>query len=154
MGSPLLSEVYICRWPNGDCSFVSATSRDDAIVKLDEIGNAETSEVFRVPDFMLHLNLNDDGSFDVAEFGDRTMPAIDKAYPILCEGEEASADAIKAAVEKERLRLEETEPEVPSTERGRHIKRITDAATVVLDRIKEDVADKILEDFEPDGKPS
>ncbi len=146
--------VYFCRWPNGDCSFVSAASRTDAIVKLDEIGNAETSELLRVPDFMLHLSLKDDGSFDVADFGEGTMSAIDRAYPILHEAEETSADAIKAAVEKERLRLEETEPEVPSTERGRHIKRITDAATVVLDRIKEDVADKILEDFEPDGKPS
>ncbi len=38
--------VYICRRPNGDRFLVSATSRDDAVVKLDKIGNAETSEVF------------------------------------------------------------------------------------------------------------
>ena len=105
---------------------------------------------------MLHLNLNDDGSFDVAECGDRTMPAIDKEYPILYEGEEASADAIKAAVEKERLRLEKRDrlPKAPSTERGRHIKKITDAPTVVLDQIMDHVAEEILEDFEPDGEPS
>ena len=99
--------VYVCRWPNGDCSFVSATSRDEAIVKLDEIGNAEPSEVFRVPDFMLHLNLNDDGTFGVEGFGDETIPAIDKVYPILCQAEHTSLDAIRSAVGKERVRLEE-----------------------------------------------
>lgn len=56
--------VLICRWPNGDCSFVSARSKTEAIVRLDEIDNAETSEVFQAPDFMIHLRLADDGGFE------------------------------------------------------------------------------------------
>lgn len=30
--------IYMCRWENGDISFVSATSKDDAIWALDEVG--------------------------------------------------------------------------------------------------------------------
>ena len=28
--------VYVCRWPNGDCSVVLAQNEQDAIIKLDE----------------------------------------------------------------------------------------------------------------------
>ncbi len=37
--------VFLCRWPNGDISIVSARNKDDAIVKLDEIGNADHADL-------------------------------------------------------------------------------------------------------------
>jgi hypothetical protein len=73
--------VFICRWPNGDCSFVSAQSKTEAIIRLDEIDNAETSEVFQVPDFMLHLRLADDGSFEFQDFGEDAWDEVRDACP-------------------------------------------------------------------------
>ena len=33
--------LYLCRWTNGDCSFVFAGSKREAIELLDGVGNAE-----------------------------------------------------------------------------------------------------------------
>jgi hypothetical protein len=52
--------IYLCRWPNGDCSFVSAPSRSRAIEELDKIvGNAEGCPIREVAEFQIHLT--DDG---------------------------------------------------------------------------------------------
>jgi hypothetical protein len=37
--------VYFCRWPNGDLSIVSAPNREEAVVRLDEFGNADGVEL-------------------------------------------------------------------------------------------------------------
>ncbi len=37
--------IYMCRWENGDISFVSAVSKDDAIGALDEVGAAISRRV-------------------------------------------------------------------------------------------------------------
>ena len=39
--------MFMCRWMNGDVSFVSARTKEDAIVKLDEWDDAEGAEIFR-----------------------------------------------------------------------------------------------------------
>ena len=56
--------MFMCRWPNGDLSFVSARTKQDAIVMLDEWDNAELAELRRVPDFMVDFRLNDDGELE------------------------------------------------------------------------------------------
>lgn len=33
--------TFLCRWENGDISFVSARDKDTAIILLDEVANAE-----------------------------------------------------------------------------------------------------------------
>ena len=33
--------LYLCRWPNGDCSVVWAANKGEAIELLDEVDNAE-----------------------------------------------------------------------------------------------------------------
>jgi len=38
----------MCRWPDGDLSFVSARNKQDAIITLDEWDNAELAELRRV----------------------------------------------------------------------------------------------------------
>jgi hypothetical protein len=49
--------LFICRWQNGDFSAVSASSKIDAIELLDEVGNAETCELFTMKNFMMHFRL-------------------------------------------------------------------------------------------------
>ncbi len=77
--------VYMCRWPNGDFSFVSAASKQEAVETLDEIANAEGCALSVVRDFMVHFRLDDDGSFEHEGFGEVTENTIWKDYPILDE---------------------------------------------------------------------
>ena len=35
----------MCRWPNGDVSFVSTRNKEDAVIMLDEWDNAELAEL-------------------------------------------------------------------------------------------------------------
>jgi len=51
----------MCRWPNGDFSFVSARNKSKAIEALDEIDNAEGCPLAVVEDFMVHFYLDDGG---------------------------------------------------------------------------------------------
>ena len=91
--------VFICRWPNGDCSFVSARSQTAAIVRLDEIDNAETAELFQVSKFMLHLRLANDGAFEFQDFDEDAWDSVHEVYPYLREAD--SPEAILEAVGKE-----------------------------------------------------
>ena len=65
--------LFLCRWPNGDFSVVKASSKDEAIELLDEIGNAEGSPVTPINDtFMVHFVLTDDGDFELQGWGEPT----------------------------------------------------------------------------------
>jgi hypothetical protein len=37
--------IFLCRWPNGDVSIVSAPNKDDAIEALDEFDNADHADI-------------------------------------------------------------------------------------------------------------
>jgi len=64
--------LFLCRGPNGDFSVVKASSKDEAIELLDEIGNAEGSPVTPINDnLMVHFVLTDDGDFELQEWADR-----------------------------------------------------------------------------------
>ena len=60
--------TYLCRWPNGDFSIVSAKTKADAIELLDEWGNAEQALLSRMPDCMFDFRLRDDGQIELATF--------------------------------------------------------------------------------------
>lgn len=49
--------LFICRWQNGDFSAVSASSREEAMELLDEVGNADVAEVFTAKRFMVNFQL-------------------------------------------------------------------------------------------------
>ena len=49
--------LFICRWQNGDFSAVSASSREEAMELLDEVGNADVAEMFAAKRFMVHFQL-------------------------------------------------------------------------------------------------
>jgi hypothetical protein len=81
--------IYICRWQNGSFSAVNARSREQAILLLSEIGNAEACELFPVENFMVHFRLKDEADniegaspVELQEFGGETLDMLlDRVYP-------------------------------------------------------------------------
>src|SRR5258708_30897045 len=109
--------IYMCRWENGDISLVSATSKDDAIGALDEVGAATAGMLYTVNQFMVHLTLDEDGELEIESLGEDTEHFVrEVAYPILnkvqlemisvdTDGTSAAQKLIAEAVMKERVRL-------------------------------------------------
>lgn len=76
--------TYLCRWPNGEFSIVTAGTREDAVAKLGEWAGAEASELIELESFMAHFRLNDAGNIELAEFGEDTELRVwAKCYPSL-----------------------------------------------------------------------
>jgi hypothetical protein len=126
------SSMYLCRWPNGSFSIVSARNFKHALQQLDEVGNAEGdgANISLLNDCLLDFTLEDNGDFSLAQIGERTEREIrGRCYPILEELESDSADDILAAVQKERERLRKKRRHgEPHTEFGREIQARTDIA--------------------------
>jgi hypothetical protein len=164
--------LFLCRWPNGDCSLVLARTIDDAIVELDQVGNAEGCPITRLRTFQIHLALTDQGELALERFGEGTKEGmVSFAYPLIENaladgyGGEGAQDenrprdrraAIARAVEQERSRLVRSEAATtePQTELGREIKGRTDMPTILIDRLVRHGATKKLKNFKNCGKPS
>ena len=154
--------LFLCRWPNGDFSVVKASSKDEAIELLDEIGNAEGSPVTPINDnFMVHFVLTDDGDFELQGWGEETGELIMKrAYPVLDEARMSSldksdterTDIIRRAVVRERDRVVEKRVKTPKTLLGQNLKGMMDAPTRKIDRIVDEEAAKRLKGFKGKGK--
>jgi hypothetical protein len=110
--------VFMCRWPNGDLSLVSARNREEAIIALDEFDNAELAELRQIRDFMVDFRLADGGKLELQGFGESCQDEIwNQAYPVLAKamaeaskndmGEStlAGKKSIRAAVKAEKQRL-------------------------------------------------
>jgi hypothetical protein len=160
--------IYLCRWPNGEFSIVSAVTQDDAIVMLDEWGNAEQASLKRMPACMFDFRLRDDGEIELAEIGGATndfvmetcYPELDKALAT-AEWDETGTDysekgiaQIRAAVELERTRLWDAQPSAKEAETalGRDIQAQTGAPSVLVNRLVRDTARKRLRKFKSEGK--
>ena len=106
--------VFCCRWPNGDISFVAARNRREAVIALDELGNAEASYIFTVAEFMLHLRLEDNGKLSFQGFGEVAhFEIMTEAYPLLeslLELSRPSSSQVRQAVREERRRLKNFKP--------------------------------------------
>jgi hypothetical protein len=163
--------MYLCRWPNGEFSIVSAATKDDAIVLLDEWGNAEQALLTRINDCMFDFRLGDDGQFELADIGEATQDCImETCYPELnqafatAEWDESGLDyspegreRIREAVETERTRLRDSQPPAKGAETGlgREIQKQTGAPSVLVNRIVREAARKRLESVEGEGtKPN
>ena len=159
--------VYKCRWANGDFSFVSAASQQEAIEALDEIGNAEGCPLSVVEDFMVHFHLEEDGTFQLEGFGEVTEQAIWQDYPVLDKTFDRIFEEIKdssltrehmkmisVAVKQERERVKAKTLEQPATLLGQTIKTAMDAPTSLTDREVEKQVMEGLKDFKPKGKPN
>jgi len=66
--------LFICRWQNGDFSAANAPSKQEAIVLLDEVGNADVCEIFTVKNFMVHFHLKQE------------VDDLDQSLPVGLEG--------------------------------------------------------------------
>jgi hypothetical protein len=53
--------MYLCRWENGDFSVVQARTKQDAILKLDEVAEAEVSFLTPLTECQIHFALTDEG---------------------------------------------------------------------------------------------
>jgi len=159
--------VFMCRWPNGDFSFVSARDKSKAIEALDEIDNAEGCPLSVVRDFMVHFRLEEDGTFELEGFGEGTEEVIWKEYPILdktldhvfgkLKGEPLTREhmqVIGEAVGKERERVKAKKIKQPATHLGQEIKKAMDVPTSMIERAIKKTAMEKLKEFKPKGKPS
>ena len=165
--------LFLCRWPNGDCSVVWARSADAAIVALDQVANPEDCPITELHTFQIHFTLTDRGELALGAFGEGTTeeivsvayPRLDQALRDACgdaddDGyERPSADrraAIAHAVEQERTRidLDRTPAPEPATELGRDVKKLTDMPTALIDRMVRTGATKTLKKLKSPGKPS
>ena len=161
--------LYLCRWPNSDVSVVQARNKTEAIIRLDEFANAEDAQISRLTDFLVDFHLNDEGRLEFGTFGEATEDEImETAYPELeklttsAELNELDpqsdeyAQRIKQGVEWEQKRLwdKQKRSKQPETEVGKRIQKRTGAATVLVNRWVEELGEKILDEFEPEGEGS
>ena len=95
--------IYLCRWPDGDVSMVTAEDEDEVIDVLDEIGDPSdvTITPFEAP-LCVTLCLNDTGELMLSpDYGDNSMFRVWKqAYPALA--------AVENAIDQERGSKERT----------------------------------------------
>ncbi len=159
--------LFMCRWENGDCSFVAAPTKEAAIECLDEIGNADGSLLTAVRDFMVHFELTPKGKLRFHSFGELAEHAIyEKAYPLLdklLHSDRLSDPAaptgrdlaeIWATVGKERTRLlGKKRRRLPKSGIGRSIAKEMDMPASLADRMVRQVGEEELKEFKPRGKP-
>ncbi len=159
--------LYMCRWPNGDCSVVWATNKGAAIENLDEVDNAEVCPLMVLRDFMVHFRLSDEGEIQLEGFGEATEDALFQlAYPVLdkilmdAPNDQAGNPTpegiamIREVVAKERKRVRLMKVKEPVTELGRKIKQMTNMPTRVIDRTIRETGSETLKQFRGRGKPS
>ena len=61
--------IFLCRWPNGSFTIVGAANKAEAVMELDEIGNADGAEIRRMPSCMLDFELVPPAASDEVESG-------------------------------------------------------------------------------------
>ena len=165
--------LFLCRWPNGDCSVVLARTMADAVIELDQVGNAERCPITAVRTFQIRFALTDRGELSLEQFGEGTKEEmVSFAYPLLesaLEGVYRGEDyesyeslppdrraVIAHAVKQEqnRIDLDEVHTTEPQTEIGRGVKEQTDMPTVLIDRLVRKRARNTLKKFRGRAKPS
>jgi hypothetical protein len=163
--------LYLCRWPNGDFSVVKADSKRDALIQLDEWAGAQASWLVPLETFMADFRLDDSGEIEFKTFGEETNEFIrDYCYPDLevvlssdavrsVQGEYSATEkeVIKRAVDVERTRLWDSQPEGPDakTELGKRLQTSMGTTGPVADHYVEVAAAEILKSKTgEDGKPN
>jgi hypothetical protein len=139
--------LYLCRWPNGDLSAVSAANKEDAVFLLDEVGSAQSEYLSPCPAFMVHFALTEKCEPDFVDFlsevlevegfGEECTDRIWRAYPELVAAASAVNDAdvqrtdddrqalVDAALKLERERVPGP-PDMSPEEDAEHIRRVID----------------------------
>ena len=159
--------VFVCRWRNGDLSIVVAQNKEEATIRLDEFGNADHADIFRVKEFLLDLRLNDLGRLEVSEFGEQADEQImRRSYPLLWktlisdelaqlkENAPKYRQLVRKAVEKERKRMRQEKKQLPKarTEAGKRLQEEDDFPAAKADRLIKQFGKKLLEQQDDDNK--
>jgi hypothetical protein len=125
----------MCRWMNGDGSFVSARTKGDAIGMVDEWHTAEGAEISGIRDFTIDFRLNAEDDLEFAELGASCHNAIlGEWYPRLLKDliphhtlHPAAAEGtamLRKTVEEERARsVKPTRRRSPQPRRPEHCRR-------------------------------
>ncbi len=163
--------LYLCRWPNGDCSIVWARNKDEAVIELDQVGNAEGCPLIPLREFQVHFALTDDGKLEFEALGEGTKellfalayPLLEKTFSAIYGEWDSNQETftpdqqarIQVAVEqeRERVRVKPEELAEPETEMGHDIKKQTGMATPLINRIVQQTTRHMLKDFTGQGKP-
>jgi hypothetical protein len=148
--------LYLCRWPNGDCSVVWARNKDEAVIELNQVGNAEGCPLIPLRQFQVHFRLANEGKLEFESLGEGTSEqlfalaypvleqTLDKVYGEMDRNQEAftpeQQTRIQAAIEQERKRVRAAPEDIaePETEMGRDIKKQTGMASPLINRIVAD----------------
>jgi hypothetical protein len=165
--------VYLCRWPNGDFSIVTASTRREALVQLDEWAGAHPSFLVPLETCVIDFQLNDRGEIKLNEFGEVTERIVwEQCYPELDrilsspklalsgirQHDRDARNQIRLAVRHERTRLWKNQPEPPpsKTEAGRRLQRAMRTVGPVADYYVGQLGRQILESEggERNGKPN
>jgi hypothetical protein len=78
--------LYLYRWPDGDVSLVYANSPVEALVQLDEFGEAATQGLVKFDQFLANFKLNDRGAIVLDRFSEAVGPEFwTRSYPRLAE---------------------------------------------------------------------
>jgi hypothetical protein len=156
----------MCRWPNGDLSFVSARNKEDAIIMLDEWDNAESAEVRQIQNFMVDFRLTDDGELAFQAFGERSLEeCLGRAYPVLYQtslkAPRNSADEltlsgkgmIRNAVKVEKNRLTgKKKRKLADTELGKSVQSQMGAPAALVNRYIKQIATEVLKKSPTSGR--
>ena len=121
--------LFICRWQNSDFSAVSASSREEAMELLDEVGNADVADLFTAKRFMVHFQLRKE--VDSLEepvpvsfegFGEETYDTLcERVYPVYSKASMRVHNDLHAKVD------------VPKEEYDAALKVLNDALVTELD---------------------
>jgi hypothetical protein len=156
----------MCRWPNGDLSFVSARNKAGAIIMLDEWDNAELAELRQIQDFMVDFRLTGDGELELQAFGESFLDDIcERAYPILSQtrrnaptnsaGEltPSGKEMIRKGVQAEKQRLGgKKKRKLADTELGKSLQGQMGAPAALVNRYVKQVATEILKKSPASGR--
>jgi hypothetical protein len=148
--------LFLCRWPNGDCSVVLARDKANAIEKLDEVANAEGCPMIELSAAQVHFALSDDGRLVLDGLGEETEREIfEFCYPELGAALAVGKDLVSAVQrERDRVKDDQSATEAPATELGRRAKPQLDMPTTLVNRMVSNAAKRRLRSFKPRGNPS
>ncbi len=155
--------VYVCRWPNGDCSVVQARTKQAAIIKLDEMDNAEGCPLFKLDECQIHFRLTDEGQLELQSCGEETESGIwNVCYPVLDgvlpdkapdDWSVTEREAVHHAVRQERDRVQPVDVPEPATALGRDMKAKLGAPTTLIDDLVRREGTQILKRLTPPRTP-
>lgn len=143
--------VYLYRWPNGDFTVLYAESAMDALLALDEFGEAGPTDLAYLDGFLADFELTDKGAIVLNRFGEDTNAEVwEYSYPALAKtlaeldlscGEDTKGRPagqlrrIRQAVQQERERGagDSIDKDKAQTATGRHIQEVMHMSGPVAD---------------------